>query len=261
MPWWAKLLTIMAPSRRTDLEVIERGSGDQLVVFVHGVLDGGQSFGRVAALLEGECRMVWYDRRGYGRSLRAPGVPVGVDVHVEDLLRVIDERRAVVVGHSFGGVTVVGAALQAPELVGAVVLYETGMAWAPGWDDSHMREVLWSEDPAKAGVQMMFRERFDAMAADQREIRLLEGRAFVAEERSVRTGTPPFDLSALQVPLVYGCSNRTDWSAVPRYLAEVAGAEIVELPGAGHNAHRTQPGPFADLVRRGMALAAARGER
>jgi pimeloyl-ACP methyl ester carboxylesterase len=38
----------------------------------------------------------------------------------------------------------------------------------------------------------------------------------------------------------------------------VPGVEIVELPGAGHNAHRTQPGAFADLVRRALALAAAR---
>jgi pimeloyl-ACP methyl ester carboxylesterase len=251
-------VALMASTARNDLEVVEGGRGGQLVVFVHGVLDQGRSFGRVAALLAEECRMVWYDRRGYGASLRASGAPVDVDGHIEDLLRVIDGRRAVVVGHSFGGVTVVGAALRAPELVAAAVLYETGMAWVPGWDDSHMRAVLRADDPAQAGVRLMFRERFDLMSGREREVRLVEGGAFVTEERSVRTGTPPFDLSALRVPLVYGCSNLAERPWVPTYLAEVAGAEIVELPGAGHNAHRSQPAAFADLIRRGLTLAAGR---
>jgi pimeloyl-ACP methyl ester carboxylesterase len=35
--------------------------------------------------------------------------------------------------------------------------------------------------------------------------------------------------------------------------------EIHELPGAGHNAQRTQPRWFAELVRRAVALADAGG--
>jgi pimeloyl-ACP methyl ester carboxylesterase len=249
---------VMTPPSRLDLEVTERGEVGPLVVFVHGVLDRGRSFGRVAAVLEGECRMAWYDRRGYGSSVQARGAPVGVDGHIEDLLRVIDGRRVVLVGHSFGGVTVVGAALRAPELVAAAVLYETGMAWVPGWDDSHMRAVLGADNPALAGLGMMLAERFDAMPAHERRSRLDESMAFVTEERSVRTGTPPFNVAALCVPLVYGCSNLAAWPVVPMHLADVASAEIVELPGAGHNAHRSQPEAFADLVRRGMTLAVER---
>jgi len=61
------------------LEVNEAGTGEQLVVFVHGVLDRGGSFRRVVALLRDECRMLWYDRRRAGgvRQARAPGLGVG----------------------------------------------------------------------------------------------------------------------------------------------------------------------------------------
>ena len=45
--------------------VTEVGTGEPLVVFVHGVLGHGRSFDRVASVLEGECTMRWYDRRGY----------------------------------------------------------------------------------------------------------------------------------------------------------------------------------------------------
>jgi hypothetical protein len=48
-----------------SLAVTEVGTGDRLVVFVHGVLGHGRSFDRVAALLDEECTMRWYDR--YGR--------------------------------------------------------------------------------------------------------------------------------------------------------------------------------------------------
>jgi pimeloyl-ACP methyl ester carboxylesterase len=226
-------------------------------VFVHGVLDRGRSFDRVAALLADECRMLWYDRRGYGASVDLEPVPV--EGHVDDLLDVLDGRPAVVVGHSFGGVTVVGAALRAPELVEAVVLYETGMAWLPGWDDSFLQHLLWGEDPEGDGVRMMFGGRYEQMSEEDRAHRLREGRAFVEEERSVRAGNAPYDLSRLVPPIVYGKSDTYPFSVVSDHLERtVPGVEIVEIPGAGHNAHRSTPEAFADLVRRGIALSAAR---
>jgi pimeloyl-ACP methyl ester carboxylesterase len=242
----------------TRLDVVERGAGDELVVFVHGVLDRGRSFDRVAALLDDECRMAWYDRRGYAAAVDALPSGVGVDQHIADLLGVLDERQAVLVGHSFGGVTVLGAAIKAPDQVRAVVLYETGLAWVPGWDDRSFSQLLWGEAPEEAAARMMYRERWPEMGPDQRALRMLEARAFVAEERSVRTGEPPFDLSDLRVPLVYGCGDAQPFSVVRDHLRRtVVQLDVVELPGAGHNAHRTRPDAFADLVRQGLARAKA----
>ncbi len=247
---------IMSISQGARLQIAEMGHGAPLVVFVHGVLDRGRSFDRVARLLDRECRMVWYDRRGYGDSVDAPGAPVGVGSHVEDLLEVLDGRRAVVVGHSFGGVSALGAALRAPEVVEALVLYETGMAWVPGWDDRFLRSLLWGEDPEGDGARLMFGDRFEQMTPEERAFRLREARAFVTEERSVRTDAEPFDVGALEQPLVFGHSETYPFVVVADHLRQVVRrVEVVELPGAGHNAHRSQPGPFADLVRRGIFLA------
>jgi pimeloyl-ACP methyl ester carboxylesterase len=239
-----------------DLAVTEVGAGQRLVVFVHGVLDRGRSFDRVAALLGDECRMTWYDRRGYGASVAADGAPAGVDTHVDDLIDILDGRRAVLVGHSFGGVTVLGAALRAPELVASVVLYETGLAWLPGWDDTFMQAVLWGEDPEGEGVRMMYGARFDEMSHDDRATRLVEARAFIAEERSIRGSGAPYEIADLLSPVVYGCSDDYPMTVVPEALRRtVHHVEIVVVPGAGHNAHRSAPVAFADLVRRGIALA------
>jgi pimeloyl-ACP methyl ester carboxylesterase len=244
-----------APAAQPDIEVFETGRGQPLVAFVHGVLDRGRSFQRVAALLEEECRMLWYDRRGYGDSLEAPGGPVDVDGHVDDLLSILAGRRATVVGHSFGGVTAVGAALRAPEVVASVVLYETGMAWVPGWDDTVLRTLLFGEEPEAAGVRLMFGDRFATMTAEQRATRLLEARAFVAEERSVRGTERPFDVAAVAAPMVFGCSENPMFLTVADHLKDVMRhVEVVDFPGAGHNAHRTRPEAFAAMVRRGIAL-------
>ncbi len=202
--------------------------------------------------------MAWYDRRGYGESVGAPGAPVGVDGHIEDLLKVLDGRPAVVVGHSFGGVTVIGSAIRAPELVQAVVLYETGMAWLPGWDDRALQSVLWSEDPEADAVRLMFGDRFEQMEPEQRAAWIAEGRAFVAEERSVRTGRQPFDVRDLRAPLVFGHGDAYPFLAVADHVRTVVPrVEVIRVPEAGHNAHRTHPEPFADLVRHGVRMAHA----
>ena len=236
-----------------DLEVTEAGAGEALVMFVHGVLDRGRSFARVADLLTPHCRVSWYDRRGYGASADAAGVPANVDVHIDDLLAVLDGRRAVVVGHSFGGVVAAGAAVRAPDNVEALVLYESVMAWTPGWDDRTMRETLWAEEPENAALRLMLGNRYDGMSHAARARLQRQARAFVAEERSTRAATPPYDPGELRVPLVYGFGDDFPVAAVRQHLRSVArDAEFVTIPGADHNAHRTAPEAFAELVCRGL---------
>lgn len=245
------------PRLPVPIQVHETGSGDDLVVLVHGVLDRGRSFSQVARKLDPDCRMIWYDRRGYGAT-PSPGGPVEVDTHIEDLLGVLGGRRAVLAAHSFGGVIAAGAALRAPDLVEALVLYETGLAWVPGWDDTIMREVLWGPDPEDAGLRLMFRERYAAMSEGDLVRWRREASAFVTEERSVRTGGAPYDLGGLAVPVVYGYSEEFPMDAIAGHLRDVVGdLELVPVPGAGHNAHRSDPVAFAGLVRRALQRARA----
>ncbi|TCJ38741.1 alpha/beta hydrolase [Parafrankia sp. BMG5.11] len=241
-----------------DLAVTEAGEGEALVVFVHGVLDSGRSFSRVVDLLASQCRMRWYDRRGYGTSTNGTGAPVDVNGHIEDLVAVLDGRRAVVVGHSFGGVIAAGAAVRAPESVAAVVLYETVMAWVPGWDDRRMRQMLWSEDPEDAGMRLMLGAKYDAMSAEARLRLRPQARAFVTEERSTRAPTPPYDIAALEIPVVYGFSESFPVVVMQQHLsAVVRDVELVTFPG-DHFAHRTAPAEFAGLVR--LAVRRASGK-
>jgi pimeloyl-ACP methyl ester carboxylesterase len=241
-----------------DLSVTTAGAGEPLVLLVHGVLDNARSFARVMELLDSECQMLAYDRRGYGTSMGADGVPADAERHIEDLLAVLDGRPAVVVGHSFGGVIAAGAAARAPELFSSLVLYESVMAWVPGWDDSRLREVLWGADPEDAGLQLMFGERYRTMSLEQRQRRRAQATSFVVEERSVRGAEPPYDLARLTMPVVYGYSDTFPVVVMQDHLTDVlAQVDLVEVAGGGHNAHRDAPEAFADLIRLGLKRASA----
>ncbi len=237
-----------------ELSVTEAGSGDVVVAFVHGVLDRGRSFTGVADALGSECRMLWWDRRGYGSAANTSSAAVGIDTQISDVLTVLAGRRAVVVGHSFGGIIAMGVAARAPESVEAVVAYESCVAWAPGWDDRAMQGVFLSEDPEASALRLMFGERYDEMSGQERERRRRDAAVFLAEERSVREG-PPYDLAGVGCPVVYGVSDAAVMPAVTDYLERrLPSIEFSTLPGAGHHAHRADPEWFAVLVRRAIAL-------
>ena len=95
-------------------------------------------------------------------------------------------------------------------------------AWAPGWDDTVMAGVYASEDPEEAGLRMLLGPRYDAMSADERARRRIGAEAFIAEERSLRAGTPPYDVSAIKAPLVYGRSHPLVMPMVVRFLERSA---------------------------------------
>ncbi|MFD7504480.1 alpha/beta fold hydrolase [Streptomyces sp. NPDC059850] len=103
------------------------------VVLVHGWTCSTAFWAPVLRELAADHRVVVYDQRGHGRST-APG-PGGyrTDTLADDLEAVLEQtlepgRRAVVVGHSMGGMTVMAAAGRPAlrERAAAVVLCSTG---------------------------------------------------------------------------------------------------------------------------------------
>ncbi|MFD3540520.1 alpha/beta fold hydrolase [Streptomyces sp. NPDC058662] len=95
------------------------------VVFCHGYCLGQDSWHFQRAALRGVVRSVYWDQRSHGRSARGPvradGEPVTIDQLGRDLKAVIDaaapEGPLILVGHSMGGMTIMGLADQFPDLV------------------------------------------------------------------------------------------------------------------------------------------------
>jgi len=103
---------------------------------------------------------------------------------------------------------------------------------------------------------------WDRLPDSTKEARRADGAALAAELDAIRVTEPPFDVTALDVPTVFGRGTESlphhrataDW-----LVAHVPGAELVEIEGAGHGAHLTHPDAFARFVRDAVARAGPLG--
>lgn len=124
----------------TQLHVEVRGPSDgPTVVFSHCWSTSLASWGPVVRDLDPDLRVVLYDQRGHGRSqtpLTRAGY--GTEKLADDLCAVLEAtvpagRKAVVAGHSMGGMTIMASGPRATfrEKVAAVLLTNTGCTELP----------------------------------------------------------------------------------------------------------------------------------
>ena len=237
--------TMPSPARRGDVPT---------VVLVHGSLDRGASFVRVVRRLP-DLDVVTYDRRGYHHS-RPAGVARTLDAHVGDLVSLVGDGPAVVIGHSYGGDVALGAALRAPGAVSAVGVYEPPLPWMPWWPRRSARSIA-EEDPG-VFAESFFRRvvgegGWERLTDQARAARRADGPALVAELTDLRSGGAPFDPASLSVPAVLGRGERSldhHRRAIDVLAGLIPRAEVVEVPGAAHGVLLSHPDEFAALVRR-----------
>ncbi len=222
------------------------------VVLVHGSLDRAASFARVVRRLP-ELHVVTYDRRGYAGSREGRPLATSLEAHVDDLLAVVGDGPAVVVGHSYGGDVALGAAIRDPERVRAVGAYEPPLAWLEWWP---RRARNANEDPATFAEgffrRMVGDAAWDRLPEATRAARRADGPALMAELTALRGDGPPFDVADLRVPAVFGRGEHSVWhhrQAVDELVTAVPTAMAVDVAGAAHGAHLTHPDSFASLVR------------
>ncbi len=225
------------------------------MVFVHGAMDRADSFEPVAGRLTDQ-DVVTYDRRGYGSSPRLLA-PTDLARHVGDLVEVLARRPSVLIGHSFGGLVALGAAIETPELVGAVGVYEPPMPWLDGWPTPQL-----PPDPGDA-AETFFRslvgdEVWAGLSQGFRQARRAEGVALLSDLASVAE-QPPFDLTDVLSPVAaaHGSASAERFRRAARELcAAVGGDELTVIEGAGHGGHMSHPDEFTAWVRTVVGLTA-----
>ena len=210
-------------------------------------------------------RCVTYDPRGNGESGR-PGRPEDYTVEhsVADALAVLDAtgtRAAVLVGMSLGGGLACMLAALHPERVRAAILLGTTATIGPafpymtpahfvgertdfeGWNKYH-RDYWLREYPdfARFFLGKVFS---DPHSTKQLEDGLewasqTDGRTLV-NTVAARALAPPFDIGEamyrrIRCPLlaIHGTDDRIQPVARARKVAEVTGAELIEIEGGGH---------------------------
>lgn len=245
------------------LAVAERrvASPEASIICVHGALDRGGSFSRLARRLE-TFDFVAYDRRGYQGSRGL--APLGLDRHVDDLSALVaheaSERPVILFGHSFGGVVTFGAALRDPSKVQLVVNYESPYPWLLRRQNSRLALTEDSKYEAERFFRRVMSDKsWERLSELQRESRRLDGPALLSDLSTIRGSVAPYDLATLQVPATYVYGD------APGYYRDL-GAELhkvipmivtAEIHHAGHAAHLKNPDQLAALVRERLADACA----
>lgn len=122
------------------------GTGDDLVVLVHGVTGNHDDWGPIAdRLIEAGCRVTTVDQRGHGDSTVGSdgfGAPrLGRDLaHVFEQL---DLKAVTLIGHSMGGMAALAMAIERPDITQARVEHLVPIATTATMAGGRYQTALW----------------------------------------------------------------------------------------------------------------------
>jgi pimeloyl-ACP methyl ester carboxylesterase len=239
----------------SELWAEEAGDSDHpLVVVIHGSMDRSAGMLKISRRLDTDYRVLRYDRRGYGRSFPHDG-PFTMDTQVADLAALLAGRKAVLIGHSYGGNVALATAEQHPDLVAGVAVYETPLSWEAWWPGTTAGAIAIAESgkPHEAAERFLRRmlgdERWDALPERTKHTRRAEGIAMVEELADLRRHRA-WDAAHISAPVVvaYGGDGAPHHRMGMRYAATLLGCPVVELAGCRHDAPLSHPDLFRTEV-------------
>jgi pimeloyl-ACP methyl ester carboxylesterase len=98
--------------------------GKPVMIMAHGITDYGLSWASLASKFEGDYDIIMYDARGHGFSEKPEG-PYSLRAHVEDLvglIKVLEIKKPILIGHSMGCSTVASLGAAYPDLPAAIIM-------------------------------------------------------------------------------------------------------------------------------------------
>lgn len=257
------------------------------VVLIHAVTSNLAVwvFTGIFDALAADYRVTAYDLRGHGASDVSPTGYTSADMaaDIRQLHGALNLGPAFLVGHSFGAVVALHAAVLYPECVAGLVLsdpyfpglghIEPNLGEANVWRE--MREVFRRAD-LELGDAVNFGQLF-RLAADLDAGRLeklkqnLDAGALRWLSQLPRlapttcgtdvfavAGLTPERIAGVRQPLAVLYDEHTPFEATRRYLEEhVSGCKVDTVPGAKHVAPLQNPAAFTELVRKHLGEMAA----
>jgi pimeloyl-ACP methyl ester carboxylesterase len=248
--------------------------GPHELVLLHGQPGSPADWLPLAGRLPAQLHAVAADRPGYGSSPLAAG---GFAANARALLDDLDARgvrRAVLVGHSYGGGVALSAASLAPERVAAVVLLASiGPGCVNGWDrllaapgaGQLCALVAWRLTPwmARARLARIRRRRGRPLRPDEHvnwqvwghaggEYRPL-WRTFLTEQRALlrELGELESAIPSVQAPVLLLADpedTQVPIGTARRLVQTLPDARLQLVQGAGHQLPRRAPDVVADAI-------------
>lgn len=241
----------------TAIGYLRAGAGPPLVM-VHGSLAVAEAWSAVANLLADSFTCYLMDRRARGRSGDAPDY--SIERECQDVAAVLRAAgpKPYLIGHSYGAVCALGAALETP--IDKLILYEPPAGIVFGREVEDYRQAIAAGDPEKAleiGMTKIVgvpQSQFEALRASPM-LPMFKALApgWVREmEQIEKLGISLERYSAVESPvlMLLGTDTSDNLKNATAALTRVLkNARVAELPGQGHGALRTAPGLVAERVR------------
>src|SRR5690606_28923141 len=230
----------------------DHGSGPP-VLLSHGYSATSAMWKGQVEALGHRYRLITWDMRGHGRTdspeeqERYSEAETVADMHA--ILQELGIERAVIGGLSLGGYMSLAFNLAHPEMVRALMLFDTG----PGYNNPKGRDG-WNETAFQRAV--LFEEQgLDALGRGA-EVRIAQHRSAVGLAKAARGMLAQFDdrviksLEHVTVPtLVLVGANDQPFLAAADYMAnKIPNASKVVIPDAGHASNIDQPEAFNEAV-------------
>ncbi len=225
-----------------SLQVEIHGAGPPTYVCLHGLADTLEVWRALAGPLSERGQVVLVNQRAHGGSDAPPG-PYRREDLAADVCALLDElriARAVLVGHSLGGIVAMTAALEYPHRVGALLLIGTASQCS--------REVAgWYEKIAQAaeseGIGGLDRAIFGSDSTRRTEGDA-QGLAHVTRAlKSLHDDPLTPKLPALQCPVLLLVGERDPMGPKASAIiqSQVRDASLTVVPKRGHWIHVQQP--------------------
>lgn len=240
----------------TSIACQQSGKGPALVL-VHGVL-GSSIRWPILAALEDHFTVYAMERRGRGRSGDAE--TYSIEREFEDIAAVVEVigGEVTLLGHSFGGLCVIEAALRTQN-IRSLVAYEPAPVPVPSGLVSRIQGLLDAGDREAAVITSLL----ELAGISESELELFQkSPVFPAMLEAVQTvprelqaedayRLEPEKFKQLRVPallLLGGESPPLTQAAVQAWHAALPSSRIATLPGQQHIAHYTAPDLFVREV-------------
>jgi 3-oxoadipate enol-lactonase len=236
------------------------------IVMLHGIGGGKAQWAPQLDLLAlNGWRAIAWDMPGYGESALPAGDYTFADLAVS-LTRLLDAlsiERAIVLGHSMGGMVALEAYAHAPERFAGLILACTSAAFGKSDGDWQRQFVAERQAPLDAGLGMtgmaarqVLRMMSEAAPVEAREQAIaIMGAVPEATYRSALRCLVTFDrrevLRRIAVPTLVVAAAEDSQAPPPvmeKMAGRIAGAEFEILAGCGHLASLEQPAAFGALV-------------
>ena len=258
MAWMLPALSQAVDVRVTrpgySLQVEQWGQGKPVVVFESGFGQGTDAWKAVIADLGDACRCIAYARSGLGTS-GTDGTPNTIEKHLRDLGAVIDVlapgQRAVLVGHSYGGLLATEYARNHPDRLRGLVLVDPATM-------SQRRDALAADRTRVLADDQAMRAMLPPALATDYALLIEELESDVAIKPSPQPDVWVALLTSTQVaaePFVFEetAQGKALWKRQHAALFAGFSRGTHQYFDTGHNIHRENPKAVADAVRSVLA--------